>query len=132
MLFAILAGARRVLLGDAKTASNHVYRLWVLFFEGPRCAFEFLLGYGVIVPVYWAFIELTGIALKMRGVVRASRVKITRDFPEGRPLSVLLVRATLSSASEGGMQTHVAGFVRRGEISRPPAQVSCILPGGPW
>jgi glycosyltransferase involved in cell wall biosynthesis len=109
MLFAILAGARRVLLGDAKHRLKSCSRLWVLFFEGPRCALEFLLGYAVIVPVYWASIELFGVALKMRGVVRSSRVA-RRDFRKGGPLSAVFVRATLSSASEGGMPTHVSGF----------------------
>ena len=108
MLFAILAGARHVLLGDSKNRLKSRSRFRVLFLEGPRCAFEFLAGYGFVVPVSWMLIELIGILLKMRGVVRASRAK--RDFQEGAPLTALFVRATLSSASEGGMPTHVFGF----------------------
>jgi glycosyltransferase involved in cell wall biosynthesis len=110
MIFAILAGARRVVLGDSNNLIKSRSRLRVLLAEAPRCAFEFLLGYGLIVPLYWVLIELAGALLLLRVVVRASRETRKVDPSESASLSALYVRATLTSASEGGMPTHVSGF----------------------
>ncbi|HKA23039.1 MAG TPA: glycosyltransferase family 4 protein [Blastocatellia bacterium] len=110
MIFAILAGARRVVLGDSNNLIKSRSRLGVLLVEAPRCAFEFLLGYGLVVPLYWVLIEFAGALLLLRVVVRASRETREHEPSELASLSALYVRATLTSASEGGMPTHVSGF----------------------
>jgi glycosyltransferase involved in cell wall biosynthesis len=110
MLFAGLAGSSHVLLGDAKNRIKSRSRLGVILIEAPRCAFEFLLGYGFVVPLYWVLIELVTAALTILGVVRASMVRRSIGLSESGSLSALFVRATLTSASEGGMPTHVSGF----------------------
>lgn len=110
MIFAILAGARLVLLGDANNRIKSRSRLAVVLLEAPLCAFEIILGYAFVVPLYWAFIELVGLLLPLRAVVGASRESRKNDLSESSSLSALFIRATLTSASEGGMPTHVAGF----------------------
>src|SRR5262249_46222586 len=110
MLLAILAGSGRVLLGDAKNRLKSRSRFGVALVEAPRSAFEFLLGYGFVVPLYWVFIELVSAAFSIHSVVRASRVRRSVDRSKSGSLSALFVRATLTSASEGGMPTHESGF----------------------
>jgi len=111
MLFAIFAGAHRVMMGDAGGRGMSRSRPGVLLLEAPRFALELLAGYGLIVPLSWLLTEALGLSLAFRGPVRASR--ITRgglDPGQKRLLSALYVRATLTSAAEGGMWTHAAGF----------------------
>jgi len=111
MLFAIFAGARRVVIGDARGCEAARSRLGVLLFEAPRVALELLGGYGLIVPLSWLLTEALAFSLSFRGAVRASR--ISRSAPESdqrRAFNVMYVRATLAGAAEGGMPTHVAGF----------------------
>ena len=110
MIFAILAGARRVVLGDSNNQTKSRSRLGVVLVEAPRCAFELFLGYGLIVPFYWVWIELVGALLLLRFVVRASRETSKLDPSERASLSALYLRATLTSAFEGGMSSHVSGF----------------------
>lgn len=106
MLFAIFAGARRVVIGDARGRGTSRSRLGVLLLEAPRFALEVLVGHGLIVPLSWLLTETLGLSLAVRGPVRASR-----DSARGlRSLSALYVRATLTNTTEGGMRTHVAGF----------------------
>jgi glycosyltransferase involved in cell wall biosynthesis len=109
MLFAILAGARRVMMGDARGCGTSRSWFGVLLLEVPRFALELLGGYGLIVPLSWLLTEALSLSLEFRGPLRASRGSV-RGLGRIRSLSALYVRATLTSASEGGMRTHVAGF----------------------
>jgi glycosyltransferase involved in cell wall biosynthesis len=112
MLFAISAGARRVMMGDARGRGMSRSRLGVLLLEAPRFALELLAGYGLIVPLSWLLTEALGLSLAFRGAVQASRSSRSVLGPRRTgPLSALYVRATLTSSAEGGMRTHVAGFV---------------------
>lgn len=109
LLFAIFAGARRVIMGDAKGRETSRSRLGVLLLDAPRFALELVAGYGLIVPLSWVLTEALGLSLLIRAPIRASRT--TKRRPGEKPsLNALYVRATLTSAAEGGMPTHVAGF----------------------
>lgn len=111
MLFAILSGAGSVVIGDERGRTATRSRLGVLLLEAPRFALEFVAGYGLIVPVSWLLTETLHLLLALRGVVRASRIgRMVRDPKQRRSLNGLYVRATLTTASEGGLSTHVAGF----------------------
>lgn len=111
MLFALFAGAHRVIIGDSTGNAADRSRLGVLLFEAPRLALELLIGYGVIVPLSWLLTEALCFSLVLRGAVRASRTRRgSRDFERKRSFSALYIRATLTGAAVGGMPTHVAGF----------------------
>jgi len=111
MLFGVIAGARRIVIGDRQGRSISRTRLGVLLIDTPRLTFELLAGYGVIVPLSWLLTEVLGISLKFRAPVRASHIKRRKvDQETGRSLCALHIRATLSSGAEGGMPTHVAGL----------------------
>lgn len=107
MLFAAIAGARQVVIGDGSGNIIRRSRLGVLLLEAPRLALELLIGYVFIIPVSWLLTKVLRIALYFRPVVRASH----NDNAEPRTsMLVLYIRATLGNAAEGGMRTHVAGF----------------------
>ena len=111
MLFAIFAGARRVMMADTGGRERSRSRLGVLLLEAPRLALEFLAGYAALVPLSWLLTEALGLSSLVRGSVRASRISRRAPDPEQKPsLIALYIRATLTSAAEGGMPTHVAGF----------------------
>ena len=110
MVFAIFAGARRVVIGDARDRLAVRSRLSVLMLEAPRFALELFGGYGLIVPLSWLLTEVLGLSLAFRGVVRASRTGRRAPNPDQQSFSALYVLATLTGAAEGGMPTHVAGF----------------------
>jgi glycosyltransferase involved in cell wall biosynthesis len=111
ILFAIFAGAQRVMMGDTSGGRASRSRLAVLLLEAPRFALELLAGYGVIVPLAWLLTEALGLSLVFRGAVRASRIsRSALETEQTRSLSALYIRATLTNAAEGGMRTHVAGF----------------------
>ncbi|HSQ19497.1 MAG TPA: glycosyltransferase family 4 protein, partial [Blastocatellia bacterium] len=112
MLFAIFAGAHRVIIGDSTGRDADRSRLGVLLFEAPRLALELLIGYGVIVPLSWLLTEALRVSLVFGGTVRASRTRRgSRDFERrNRSFTALYIRATLTGAAVGGMPTHVAGF----------------------
>ena len=107
MVFGVLAGARRVTIADKTGRVISRFRSAVILLEAPRLAIEFIIGYALLIPISWFLTELLGVALMFRRAVRASTNRRERDGP---PMRALYVRATISSASEGGMQTHVAGF----------------------
>lgn len=107
MLFAVLAGASQVVIGDGNGNLVRRSRLAVLLLETPRLVFELLIGYVLIIPVSWLLTEVLGIALFFRPVVRASR---DNKVKPPRSMLALYIRATLGNATEGGMRTHVAGF----------------------
>jgi len=107
MVFGVLAGARRVTIADKTGRVISRSRSVVILLEAPRLSLEFLTGYALLIPVSWLLTELLGVALLFRRVVRASRKQGEYD---GASMRALYVRATISSASEGGMQTHIAGF----------------------
>jgi glycosyltransferase involved in cell wall biosynthesis len=111
MLFAMLAGARRVMIGDAKGLETSRSRFGILLLEAPRFAVELVTGYGLLVPLSWLLTEVLGFSLAFRGPVRVSRINRRGNYQEQRlSSSALYVRATLTSVSEGGMHTHVTGF----------------------
>jgi glycosyltransferase involved in cell wall biosynthesis len=111
MLFAIFAGAGRVVMGDARGGEASRSRLGVLLFEAPRFALELLAGFGLLVPLSWLLTEVLGLSLRLRSPIRASRItkRVLETGPE-HSLRALYVRATLTNVVEGGMSTHVAGF----------------------
>jgi glycosyltransferase involved in cell wall biosynthesis len=111
VLFAALAGARRIVIGDGRGQTLSRSRAGAFLLEAPRLAIELAVGYGLIVPLSWLLTEALGASLMFRKVSRASRgIDRTRVAGESRAPSALYVRATLASAKEGGMLTHVAGF----------------------
>ena len=111
MVFAMLAGARRIVLGDPKGREVSRSRLGVLLVEAPRFAGELLGGYVLLVALSWLLTELLILAQLVSGPMRASRLGTRApDTDEKRTLSALYIRATLTGAAEGGMPTHVAGF----------------------
>jgi glycosyltransferase involved in cell wall biosynthesis len=107
MLFAVIAGARLVVIGDGNGNTLRRSRLSVLLLEAPRLVFELLVGYALIIPLSWLLTEVLGIALYFRPVLRASR---NNKVKPPASMLALYVRATLGNAAEGGMRTHVAGF----------------------
>ena len=107
MLFAVLAGARQVVIGDGNGSIVRHSRLGVLLLEIPRLALELLTGYVLIIPISWLLTEVLGIALLFRPVVRASR---NNKATTRTRMSARYIRATLGGTAEGGMTTHVAGF----------------------
>ena len=108
MLFAALAGARRIVIGDRRGRILSRSRVGVFLVEAPRLALELVVGYGLIVPLSWLLTEVLGLSLMFRKVSR--RIDPARIDGESRGLGALYVRATLASAKEGGMLSHVAGF----------------------
>ncbi len=107
MLFAVIAGASQVVIGDGKGNIVRRSRLGALLLEAPRLVFELLIGYLLIIPVSWLLTEVLGIALYFRPVLRASR---SDNVSSRTSMLALYIRATLGNAAEGGMRTHVAGF----------------------
>jgi glycosyltransferase involved in cell wall biosynthesis len=111
MVFAILAGARDIVIGDPSGRETSRSRLGVLLLEAPRFALEMFAGYGLLVPLSWLLTEALGLSYVVRRPVRGSRISKRSPEPEQKhSLNALYVRATLTSAAEGGMLTHVAGF----------------------
>ena len=111
MLFAIFAGAARVVLGDTRGRETSRSRLEVLVLEAPRLAVELIVGYGLLVPLSWLLTQALSVSLSIRSLIRTARA--TKRVPETdyqQSLRALYVRATLTGASEGGMATHIAGF----------------------
>ncbi|MCI0487351.1 MAG: glycosyltransferase family 4 protein [Blastocatellia bacterium] len=116
ILFGALAGARRIVIGDRSGRRLERSRLTALIFESLRFAFEILAGYLLIVPLSWLLTLLLASSLGVRAVTRKEslRASITRharrdSHPEASR-TALYIRATIASAREGGMSTHVAGF----------------------
>lgn len=111
MLFAALAGARRIAIGDSRGHVLSRSRAGAFLVEATRLVLELVLGYGLIVPLSWLLTESLGVALLFRKVSRASRTgHRARAVSESSGIGTLYVRATLASAREGGMISHVAGF----------------------
>jgi len=106
MLFAVLAGARKVVIGDDTGNIVNRSRIGVLLIETPRLVLELLIGYLLIIPISWLLSEALGLSLFIRPVVRASR---TQRRIRAR-MNALYIRATPGNAAEGGMTTHVSGF----------------------
>lgn len=102
MVFGLLAGARRVRVGDMEGRS--VERGWtgVAFVEMPKLALELLVGYGVVVPLAWLSTWWLGARAGRRGLRR----------PKSGPLEILYLRATPAATSAvGGSTSHVSGTV---------------------
>ena len=111
MLFAIFAGARRVVMGDARGRERSRSWLGVMLLEAPRFALELLAGYGLLVPVSWLLTKALGASLALRSPIRVARIgKRVSNTEHTEPMLALYVRATLANAAEGGMPSHVAGF----------------------
>jgi glycosyltransferase involved in cell wall biosynthesis len=115
LIFGALAGARKIIIADQN--GNEVVRTkaGAIFLEGPRVLAEFLLGFGLIIPVTWALTLLLNALLGLRKIVRASRGNRERDR-ERTTTRALYLRATPVAASPqvetGGMIAHTAGFTR--------------------
>ena len=111
MLFAALAGARSIVIGDGRGRGLSRSRARVFLLEAPRLVLELVVGHGLIIPLSWLLTAMLGASLRFRKVSRASRsIDPSRIHGESRGLDALYVRATLASAMEGGMHSHVAGF----------------------
>ncbi len=117
IMFAALAGARRILLGDCAGRKISRRRAGAFALEAPRLALELILGYGLLVPLSWLLTVMLGALLGYRKMTRES-ASPPRTFRDGEPQAVLYLRGTLSAstltgaASAGGMASHVAGFTR--------------------
>jgi len=112
-LFGALAGARRIVLGDSTGRTLERTRTAVLFREAPRLALEYLLGYGLVIPLSLLLTSLLGAMLGLRKVVRGS----ASLAPRSEALTALYLRATLlapaaKGGAAGGMASHVSGFTR--------------------
>ena len=113
MLFAALAGARHVVFGDNRGHLIERARWTVLAIEAPRLAIELVAGYLLVVPLSWLLTIVLALSLRFRKPVRHSRQKPPRNHTTGdcsTSQTALYIRATLTSAREGGMATHVSGF----------------------
>jgi glycosyltransferase involved in cell wall biosynthesis len=107
-LFGVGAGARTILIGDAAGYTRRRSRIEVFVFDLPRFILEALIGYGVVLPLSWLITVAIGLSLPLRRVVRGS-TGTPRTNETSRTL--LYLRGTLSGQAEGGMITHVEGFV---------------------
>ncbi|HSE96831.1 MAG TPA: glycosyltransferase, partial [Blastocatellia bacterium] len=112
-LFAALAGARRIVAGDAADGLVSRSRATAFLLEAPRLALELTAGYAALVPLTWLLTVILGAAQVFNRVRRSSIETCSKHsrmtgVPAHR--SALYVRATLSMATEGGMVTHLAGF----------------------
>jgi glycosyltransferase involved in cell wall biosynthesis len=117
MLFGALAGARRVVFGDSLGRLVDRSQLEVFLVEAPRYALELVCGYLLLVPLTWLFTMM----LNLLGTAKKARKIRAKMLPAGtktgqRKLTALYLRATLASASEGGMATHVRGFAGGAEV----------------
>lgn len=118
-LFGALTGARRIILGDSTGRTLERSRAAVLFREAPRLAFEFLLGFGLIIPLSLLLASLLGALLGFRKIIRASLPDEASPDRASRAESrtALYLRATLTASSRkgaaaGGMASHVSGFTQ--------------------
>jgi glycosyltransferase involved in cell wall biosynthesis len=109
LIFAALAGAKRIIIGDNHGHTVKRSRLSALLLEFSRLAFEILIGYGFIIPLSGLLTFALGAMLRFKSILR-SQNRINRPETKGR--SVLYLRATISTAKEGGMLSHAGGFVR--------------------
>jgi glycosyltransferase involved in cell wall biosynthesis len=105
MLFAALAGARRIVFGDASGMRLTRSRAAALMLDAPRLAIELAIGYAVLVPLTLLITMLLDVSQVFKKVQRSSRIK---DGQSSK--SVLYVRGTLTTATEGGLVTHSTGF----------------------
>lgn len=101
MVFGLLAGARRVRVGDMDGRTIERGLAGVAFLELPRLALEVAAGYGVAVPLAWLVTWWLG-----------ARARRPRRWPGDGPLDILFLRATPAATSAvGGSTSHVAGTV---------------------
>ncbi|MFY9572134.1 MAG: hypothetical protein WAV20_12105, partial [Blastocatellia bacterium] len=109
MLFAIAAGANKVVIGDrqGRLASRGI--LSVVLGQAPRFLLELVAGYGLIIPLSALLTLALRLSLVFRAPVRASRDTNGGDG-QRHSFTTLYLRGTPASAVEGGMRTHVAGF----------------------
>ncbi|HET9532095.1 MAG TPA: glycosyltransferase family 4 protein [Blastocatellia bacterium] len=106
MLFAALAGSAQIVWGDAAGTTLKRTRASVFLVEAPRLVFEIAFGYAAIVPLTWLITTLLGFSRALREVQR-DRFHRKSKTPSR---TLLYLRATLASATEGGMVTHSSGF----------------------
>lgn len=110
LIFGALAGANRIIIGDNQGRVIRRSRLGALILEPARLAFEILLGYGLIVPLTLLLTFALGATLRLKSLLRQSQTRI--DHSETKSRQALYLRATISTAKEGGMLSHSGGFVR--------------------
>lgn len=109
LIFAALAGAKRIIIGDRQGRIINRSRLRAIVIESLRLALELAFGYGLIVPLSWLFTLALGALLRIKHVLRKSQKKI--DGEEAKSRRALYLRATISTAKEGGMLSHAGGFI---------------------
>src|SRR5262249_39570893 len=111
LLFSVLA-APRVLFGDRAGRMIKRSRLSVLFTDAPRLAFDLISGYVLLIPLSYLLTAILNAALAFRPVAGASADNRPVGSGQKKSYKALVLRATLTSAAEGGMPTHLEGFVR--------------------
>ncbi|MEW6125508.1 MAG: glycosyltransferase [Acidobacteriota bacterium] len=111
MLFGALAGAKRIVFGDARGRLVERSQLGAFLIETPRLVLEFAFAYLFIIPLSWLITAVLSFLFKSKKA-RKIRIKKRSDKLTERenPSTALYLRATLAGAKEGGMVTHVAGF----------------------
>jgi glycosyltransferase involved in cell wall biosynthesis len=103
LLFGVLAGARRVAIGDMEGRTVERSPAGVVLVELPRLALELVGGYAVVVPLAWVATWTLGIAARLRAKKRA--------VPDAS-IDFLYLRATPAAGSAvGGSTSHIAGVV---------------------
>jgi glycosyltransferase involved in cell wall biosynthesis len=105
-VFAALAGARHVVVGDMRGRTSARSRWATLLIEAPRLALELVFGYLILSPASWLFTVMVEASLIFRKTVRASGAAAGSRAHR----NMLYLRATVSTVPEGGMVTHVKGF----------------------
>ena len=103
LLFGVMAGGRRVAIGDMEGRSVERSPVGVLLVELPRLALEIAAGYALVVPTAWIATWALGLAARLRATKRA--------VPDGS-IDLLYLRATPAAGSAvGGSTSHIAGVV---------------------
>jgi glycosyltransferase involved in cell wall biosynthesis len=112
ILFACLAGARTIRIGDGLGNEVVRSRIAAVAIEPPSLALEMAFGYLLLVPLSWLFVWVLGAATFIRRHGPPLGMPNRRD--SDRPMHALYLRATLVPDGVtwgGGLAAHVAGFV---------------------
>ncbi len=109
MLFGALSGASRIVIGDGAGRLISRSRLTVLLIETPLLVFEYLFGYGALIPLSWLLTVMLDALISFRNL---SRKMSPRSRSDQSSRAALYLRATIASAQSGGQASHIAGFQR--------------------
>src|SRR5947207_573380 len=91
MLFGVLAGGRRVVIGDRNGRTVSRARLGVVLLETSRLAFELTIGFLLLIPFSWMLTEVLGLALHFRPIVHTTQSRKRNRSS----INALYIRATL-------------------------------------